>query len=698
MCTSFKDASDTLCDAIMACAQRLAPTYVDPACLNAYVACRLIPLDKQPGVRPIGIGEVLRRIIGKAILAVIGGDVQKAAGSLQLCAGQECGIEAAVHAMRQVFNSSKSECVLLADATNAFNSINREVCLRNVQHLCPALAPIAINCYRHSATLYVGGESMLSSEGTTQGDPIAMPLYAIATLPLLQGVIRGSQAWYADDAAAGGKVRPIRQWWDSLAEKGPSFGYLPNPAKSILLVKPEFLDEARRVFQSTGVQIRSDGVRYLGSAIGSPEFITRYIEEAARSRCDQLTKLSEIALTQPQAAYSAFVHGFKSKWAFLCRTTPQLAVALEQLDSLVTSKFIPALLSRPVSNMERTLLALPCRFGGLGLVVPSSMAVQHQSSLAITDSLVQRIVRQDPSLGDALVSIRTQKRLATSQSRDALRAEVTMITATLNADQQRVIQLASEKGASSWLTCRPLARHGFSLSKGEFRDGVYLRYNWLPDRLPSDCSCGARFTTCHALSCPTGGFPSIRHNEVRDITASLLKKVAHNVAVEPHLQPVTGEQFRYRSAIVEEQARLDVAASGRFERTFVDVRVFNPYASSNRATSLASTYTRQEKEKRRAYEQRIRDVEHASFVPAVFATTGGMSRHCTALYKRIACLLAEKSKEPYSVVMAWVRCRLSFALLRASVMCLRGSRSLKVSVDSTTPASLVAAEAVIPGH
>eukprot|EP00117_Sycon_ciliatum_P022927 scpid97720/ scgid19636/ len=201
-------------------------------------------------------------------------------------------------------------------------------------------------------------------------------------------------------------------------------------------------------------------------------------------------------------------------------------------------------------------------------------------------------------------SIRTQERIAISEARNALRADATLISATLDTDQQRVIELASEKGASSWLTCRPLARHGFSLSKGEFRDGVYLRYNWLPARLPSDCPCGAKFTTCHALPCPTGGFPSIRHNEVRDITATLLKKVAYNVAVEPHLQPVTGEQFRLRSANVQEQARLDVAASGlwggRFERTFIDVRVFNRCASSNRPTSLASTYTREEKEKHRA--------------------------------------------------------------------------------------------------
>ena len=49
------------------------------------------------------------------------------------------------------------------------------------------------------------------------------------------------------------------------------------------------------------------------------------------------------------------------------------------------------------------------------------------------------------------------------------------------------------------------------------------------------------FSIDHALTCKTGGFPAIRHNEVRDITASLLSEVCHGVTIEPHLQPLTGE-------------------------------------------------------------------------------------------------------------------------------------------------------------
>ena len=76
--------------------------------IEAYTACRLIPLEKKPtGVRPIGIGEVLHRIIGKAVIAEIKPDLIESAGCLQLCAGQKLGCEAAAHAICEIFQEEK---------------------------------------------------------------------------------------------------------------------------------------------------------------------------------------------------------------------------------------------------------------------------------------------------------------------------------------------------------------------------------------------------------------------------------------------------------------------------------------------------------------------------------------------------------------------------------------------------------------
>ena len=208
LCTAFQEASDTLCDALSAVARRLAASLVDPASLSAFTACCHIALDKHPGVRPIGVGEVCRRLLSRAVLCVIRNDLLQAAGPLQLCAGQPAGCEAAIHAMRKVFDSSEAEAVLQVDATNAFNRLNRQAALRNISGLCPSFARILINTYHEDSKFYIDGNYLLSQEGMTQGDPLAMPMYALGAVPLIQKLanIDVSQMWYADDASAGGSL------------------------------------------------------------------------------------------------------------------------------------------------------------------------------------------------------------------------------------------------------------------------------------------------------------------------------------------------------------------------------------------------------------------------------------------------------------------------------------------------------------
>ena len=86
----------------------------------------------------------------------------------------------------------------------------------------------------------------------------------------------------------------------------------------------------------------------------------------------------------------------------------------------------------------------------------------------------------------------------------------------------------------------------------------------------------------------------MRHNELRDLTANLLREVVHDVSVEPELEPLSGETFPLRSADTEAHARLDVAARGlygrRLERTMFDVRGFNPFVPSNRNLTIPSVY------------------------------------------------------------------------------------------------------------
>ena len=126
--------------------------------IAALNACGLIPLNKNPGVRPIGIGEVLKRIMGKAVMKVFKQDVIVAAGPTQLCAGQQAGCEAAVHSVVDNFEQ-ENDCdgVLQIDASNAFNSLNRNVMLHNVKIICPVIANYVNNTYALPARLFILG-------------------------------------------------------------------------------------------------------------------------------------------------------------------------------------------------------------------------------------------------------------------------------------------------------------------------------------------------------------------------------------------------------------------------------------------------------------------------------------------------------------------------------------------------------------
>ena len=104
------------------------------------------------------------------------------------------------------------------DASNAFDSLNRRAALLNMFHLCPPLAITLTNTYRNAAALFIDGNTLWSSEGTTQGDLLAMPMYAISLVPLIKrpsGLVH--QVWYADDAAAGGGVLQLRDVYRLLA-------------------------------------------------------------------------------------------------------------------------------------------------------------------------------------------------------------------------------------------------------------------------------------------------------------------------------------------------------------------------------------------------------------------------------------------------------------------------------------------------
>ncbi|XP_057290771.1 uncharacterized protein LOC130613444 [Hydractinia symbiolongicarpus] len=270
----------------------------------------------------------------------------------------------------------------------------------------------------------------------------------------------------------------------------------------------------------------------------------------------EINLLSNIAVTQPQAAYMCFVDGYKNKFTYFLRTIFGIEEFLTPLDEVIRHKFIPAVTGGHIVNdNERKLLALPPRLGGLGIdVFCKNATIEYENSRNMTASLISQILMVNNEEGDkSKQQIQSERRRRYQQDLEALRAEMT-------DEEKRINESNMRTGVSNWLTTLPLTEWGYDLIKEQFWDAIKIRYNWQLERLPSNCICGVRFDLSHALSCKKGGLVTLRHNEIRNITADLLKEVCKDVRVEPSLLEINGERFQQRMANDGNESRLDVSA------------------------------------------------------------------------------------------------------------------------------------------
>ena len=255
--------------------------------------------------------------------------------------------------------------------------------------------------------------------------------------------------------------------------------------------------------------------------------------------------------------------------------------------------FLPALTSQDApDDCLRDLFGLPCHAGGVGIPNPCVMSKnQFSNSLSVTVPLVELLINQSDSMPmEVLVAQGHIKWRVHVANHRAIYDRSIVICANLPPPLQNLFDIANEKGSSTWLSVIPLRSHGYHLYKEAFRDGLCLRYGWDPSRLPEACVCGVPFSVNHALNCPCGGLPSLRHNNLRDITTSLFKEVCHNVITEPVLHPLSGETLHPRSAITDDNAQSDIKVDGfwgcRQQSSFFDIKIFNPTASTYLTKSL----------------------------------------------------------------------------------------------------------------
>ncbi len=219
---------------------------------------------------------------------------------------------------------------------------------------------------------------------------------------------------------------------------------------------------------------------------------------------------------------------------------------------------IPSIFGRQVSDIERRILALPFRLGGLGIKHPVETASrEYIASKAITEQLTDRICEQNQDIQSInSLKVKSAKEEMIKNRNLYLQDEFNQLCDSLSDEQKRYLKAAAEKGASSWLATLPLKQLGYTLNKQEFRDALKLRYGISIPEMPKFCACGKANSINHTLDCKLGGYVHLRHNAVRDTEARLMREIATDVKIEPRLQDVSTNCVLLPGTITAEQARL----------------------------------------------------------------------------------------------------------------------------------------------
>ena len=257
----------------------------------------------------------------------------------------------------------------------------------------------------------------------------------------------------------------------------------------------------------------------------------------------EIVKLAEIATTEPQACYSAYIFGLKHKWTYFLRTIPDTQDLLEPLERAVSQILIPTITGHKCSQLERDVLSLSVSCGGLGFGNPQAEAMRElNSSVETTAPLVDQIMSQQHQLPDES-PVKLAKQTSRHKREEDVKEKVRSVYERAPDNLKRTLDLSSEKGSSVWLTVVPPHELGFNLNKRDFRDAIKLRYDWPIEDIPTRCVCGDIFSVDHSMVCKKGGFIIQRHNELRDLEADLLSMVCNDVEIEPQIQDVKGEQL-----------------------------------------------------------------------------------------------------------------------------------------------------------
>jgi len=652
----------------------------------------LIALIKpDQGVRPIAIGEVIRRVCGKVAMRSIKGNLGLIFGDLQFGVNVSNGCESIVHSLNSQLESGifHNNVLLKTDWSNAFNTIDRSSLFDLVRNVAPSISKFVESCYLNNPELFYFDHTIQSVNGVQQGDPLSPFLFCL----IQQNIIKSVQdqfnliynKWYMDD---GNMIVPLNMVDDILeliAVEGMKVGLVLNVGKCEVW-SPNLLDQLGpdlcNAPRSSVTLNSKSGIIVLGGPVSlDPLFFKSFLNKKIREvevLINSIKRLdnsqNQILLLRSCVAYPQLGYHIR-----VC-PTQHILEELDQYDNIIREA-IALIIGGNLDDIAKQQLMLPINEGGLGFQSISKMAVAaFLSSIAQSFNILKTETRNDfiivkalyAEMSNTVVDNLTVESLAILPKPQKSLSQPIRDLQVLAFEQSISIASDSERRLAHWnslkqnvstkvFSATPFNRHRqietevfatmvrnllgiSSLALSEFEQ---LKCSFCPTMLTSNCT--------HDIDCKSNGVTR-RHDSVRDCLASVCRSAGFGVSIEKH-----GLSERTR----EKPADVLIRNFKDGKDIWIDICVVNPLCPTHvRGSSRAVDYAivKAEKRKEDNYRELVTEGD-ALFLPFVFDIQGRLNKAGEAFLVRLASLAASRNGDSQKHLLSAFRLQLSFKVL-----------------------------------
>ena len=613
-------------------------------------------------VRPIAVGEVLRRLVSGLAVKTAMPKAKRLFEPIQLGVGVKGGCEALVHAIRERYErpTSPSSVLIQLDLMNAFNIVSRDKILGQVAAHLPSIYPWVNFLYSNPSRLFWQDQVILSRAGVAQGDPLGPLLFALVFQPLLgylkQELNPGLIGAYLDDCTLELPIAEVPRLLDIMQSRQlREIGLCLNLSKCCVLVpqqssiRPEQLD-----LLPHELEVTRNGAVFLGSPIGIASFCRQFCQTTVKSCIKLIEKVQ--SLEDLQLEYQLYNNSVNHmRLTYLWRTTPPELVCVsrwKKAQQQVLKRLCMSVEQLPEHAQRQACFGI--RYGGLALRGSQELAtICYLASTSQFAELISRTLSlenwtptdhvahtqmvanlmSEPGTVEAILGnyAKIQRSLTQAMDEYSLKRLAHQF-AKKTRDYRRLTLFRSHDNMSAWLMAVPDRGRSLALSSKQFAMGLRYRLGVPIIARPTQCSKCVKYPHDrygdHVLHCKSSPLKTRRHNAIRNLFARYGQAGGLSIQIEAeNILPAEGQGVPADLLYTTQNG----------EQTAYDISIVSPFSTMIRQDA-SNVFDLHERKKRDRYKVGDDGLLNPTtrFEPLIITTYGSPSKQTQAFIKHLA--------------------------------------------------------------